>query len=1029
MKKARIWSTLGLIFITVLSAIQYIFLRNVPDSVSTFAFLCITNLLGFAILGATQLKKLFTVKRKTVLKGMLAALELTGFNFFLLLGSRNMDSVIISSVVSMYFVFITPLLLLCRKKVNFLSAIASVIAIIALLLMFGADTDALFSSFDVFYLLAADLFFAAYVVTISLMGGNEDSVQLTLTQMLFAVVFALAGWFIESRMGHGTFALPTDKRFWISACFIGIAIRAVYGLIQIAAQKHVPAINASLIFSSEIIITLILNPLLCKLFGTEYMPATVYNIVGCVLFLIATLLVDETFMAKLGFGDLEAEPLVDENGKTIRQSSVSKKMVVTTLSFALITLILTSVVSLTAIHFIRSSAVDNSTKLGDNASTVSSEALTDELESEMLRQTDDKAALAESRLRAYSVSTVYAGSYATSLYADPANYPDREVAVPDPANKGSWVMQRTLASEDIDYADLEAESRLLGNMADIFGTVVENNNAIATVYMGTESGLLISYDRNSDVEAAENGENYYEYRGSEWYEMAKNCDGYAFTAPYVDSYGRGLTITCVAPFYQPDGSFYGCVAMDILVDDLNNSLVNDGIVEPSVASMIDADGKVIAGKYLNESGDDVYITKNFPGNNLFPVANMILKKNNGLSVTGKDDGAVYIAYATVESTGWTLCIESPISHIIAPAKEIRDSINENTGNVVSSVEQGIKQIVEDCLILSAVILLLATFLTGRISRRISDPLKKLEEDVRTISRGELDYRTQVKTNDEIGSLASSFNSMTDSIQKYMVDLKEITSKEERIATELAFATKIQADMLPCEFPAFPGRTEFDIYATMTPAKEIGGDFYDYFLLDDDHIALVIADVSGKGVPAALFMMMAKTLIKTRAQMGGTPAEILHDVNEQLLENDKAELFVTVWFAIVDLTTGEGVETNAGHEHPALRHKDGAFELVKTKHSPAVSVMNGIRFKQNEFKLEPGDRLFVYTDGAPEATNAENEMFGGERLIDSLNRRSGGDITELLTGLKRDIDEFVGEAPQFDDVTMLCFDFFGKQTNE
>ena len=231
-------------------------------------------------------------------------------------------------------------------------------------------------------------------------------------------------------------------------------------------------------------------------------------------------------------------------------------------------------------------------------------------------------------------------------------------------------------------------------------------------------------------------------------------------------------------------------------------------------------------------------------------------------------------------------------------------------------------------------------------------------------------------------------------------------------------------MLPRIFPAFPDRKEFDLYASMDPAKEVGGDFYDFFLVDDDHIALVMADVSGKGVPAALFMVIAKTLIKNRAQLGESPAEILKNVNEQLCEGNEAELFVTVWLAVIEISTGRGLAANAGHEHPVIRRADGKYELVTYRHSPAVAAMEGTKFREHPFEMYPGDRLFVYTDGVPEATNAENELFGAERMLAALNRDPDASPEELLHTVRKEIDAFVGDAPQFDDITMMSFCYNG-----
>ena len=304
-------------------------------------------------------------------------------------------------------------------------------------------------------------------------------------------------------------------------------------------------------------------------------------------------------------------------------------------------------------------------------------------------------------------------------------------------------------------------------------------------------------------------------------------------------------------------------------------------------------------------------------------------------------------------------------------------------------------------------------------------LAKFTEEI-TGASGITDKRSDIRTGDEIESLNNSFNYMLDELGVYINNLSRVTAEKERIGAELSIATQIQADMLPRIFPAFPERKEFDLYATMTPAKEVGGDFYDFFLVDDDHIGLVMADVSGKGVPAALFMVIAKTLIKNRAQQGESPAEILNHVNEQLCEGNEAELFVTVWLAVIEISTGKGLAANAGHEHPVIRRADGRYELIVYRHSPAVAAMDITRFREHEFELHPGDRLFVYTDGVPEATNAQNELFGADRMLAALNRNPDASPKELLQNVRTDIDAFVGDAPQFDDITMLSFCYDGTE---
>lgn len=324
-----------------------------------------------------------------------------------------------------------------------------------------------------------------------------------------------------------------------------------------------------------------------------------------------------------------------------------------------------------------------------------------------------------------------------------------------------------------------------------------------------------------------------------------------------------------------------------------------------------------------------------------------------------------------------------------------------------------------------------------ISRYFIRPVVSIANEAENFAGNEgwsLSTLEAFNTGDEIELLAKSILKMQKNMFEYMDDSINKAINLKKVRTELNLAKSIQADMLPSIFPESTKRNNFDLDASMTPAKEVGGDFYDFFFIDDNHLALVIADVSGKGVPAALFMVIAKTLIKDRANINlsgedYSPARILKYVNEQLCENNKNELFVTVWLAIIDMQTGEAISANAGHEYPAICRKDEKYELIKDKHSPAVATIEGIKFRDQEFKLNPGDSLFVYTDGVTEATNADGELFGEQRLVDALNRDEKASASDILKHVREDVDEFVGNAPQFDDLTMVCFKYYGKDGND
>ena len=306
--------------------------------------------------------------------------------------------------------------------------------------------------------------------------------------------------------------------------------------------------------------------------------------------------------------------------------------------------------------------------------------------------------------------------------------------------------------------------------------------------------------------------------------------------------------------------------------------------------------------------------------------------------------------------------------------------------------------------------------------------KPLTKSVRTmkdsVKEGQV-VNTDIHTGDEIEELATAFEDMNRDLIGYIDENTRITAEKERIDTELNLATNIQAGMLPDKFPAFPDRKDFDIYASMTPAKEVGGDFYDFFLIDENRLGIVMADVSGKGVPAALFMMHSKILLKSYTLMKQTPKAALEEVNRQICENNPEDMFVTVWLGVLDLKTGVFTAANAGHEKPAVKQPGGSFELYMDKHGIMVGYMDSIRYRKYELTLEKGSKLFLYTDGVAEATNAQEELFGTDRMIEALRTAEDKSPKDILAAVNAAVDEFVGEAPQFDDLTMLCIEYNGE----
>lgn len=331
-----------------------------------------------------------------------------------------------------------------------------------------------------------------------------------------------------------------------------------------------------------------------------------------------------------------------------------------------------------------------------------------------------------------------------------------------------------------------------------------------------------------------------------------------------------------------------------------------------------------------------------------------------------------------------------------------------------------------------VLFILVSLLLMYIYLKAIRPLSKVEAGVQAYMENKdsnivSEKMSRIKVRNEIGRVADRFSDLAQEIDRHTNEILKLNSEKERIATELSLATNIQSSMLPDKFPAFPDRKEFDIFASMDPAKEVGGDFYDFFLIDDDHLAMVIADVSGKGVPAALFMMSSMILLNDHALMGGTPAEILDRINKQICKTNKAHMFVTVWLGILEISTGKLTASSAGHEFPMI-NTNGKFEVLRDKHGMPVGAFKKAKYKDYELTFKKGDSIFLYTDGVAEATDADNQLFGTDRTLAALNENPDAAPEELLKNVRAAVDAFVKDAPQFDDITMLGFRYFGKEEN-
>ena len=638
--------------------------------------------------------------------------------------------------------------------------------------------------------------------------------------------------------------------------------------------------------------------------------------------------------------------------------------------------------------------------------SISSKTMIKEMEANVTSIVADKVYIAELGLKAYSDYISEFSKLVSTIYENPEKFPKKTV---NPIDKEVWEeyrLQRNLASTDYKLKDVEEEMSLLANLETQWWLLMESyGDYVSSAYLGTESGFLLSYDKYSYLaDISPDGEVYFDFLQRTWYKAAKEANGFIFTDLSQDYFGRGLTLTCAAPFYNK-GKFAGVVAMDILVGDLQKSVIDVDLGKGTYAFLVDdSNGSIIASPYIDKRQTEFENIKD-ETNEYYPFSENILSGESGLSLYGD----TYVAYAPINVAKWVFCIKIPRELILEP---------------VYSMDTLIIRIIIIFIIIFILVQIVSFFVVKRTANQITVPIRDLKYDVEEISGGNLDYVARVEGNDEISDLANAFNNMTLSIKNYINDLTSLTAEKERIGAELNVATHIQSSMLPSIFPAFPNDKRFDIYATMDPAKEVGGDFYDFFMIDDKHIAIVVADVSGKGIPAALFMVIGKTLIKDHTGMERNLTDVFYEVNNMLCESNSENLFITAFEAVINIETGRLTYVNAGHEMPYIYRKGKDWTAYQMKPGFVLAGMENMKFTGGEITLEPGDKIFQYTDGVTEATNSNNELYGMDRLKIVLDANSGKTMHELLKVVKEDIDKFVGEAPQFDDITMLGFEFKG-----
>ena len=631
---------------------------------------------------------------------------------------------------------------------------------------------------------------------------------------------------------------------------------------------------------------------------------------------------------------------------------------------------------------------------------------------------------------------VYLADYAEHIISNPGDFDPHPYSGPDPSKEGELSM-KVIFADGVDPSDRKVASKvsLLANMSDVMISLCKAYDA-ATVYVAMPEGAHISVSRDSLGWFESDGKvKNYDPRTRGWYQKAAEAGELVFSDGEYDAVTGVYCIECAEPIYGPDGSLQAVVGADLFLDEMQKTM-QDSSVEGEYYLLVNQLGHVV----LTPENDDFPMAEEDKTNDLrnskigllAQVTKEALDGNTtGIYLGELSNGTYYITASPIETTGWTLISAYNVEVSGQPAAILQNKLNEIQGETIIAYHQAKDR--TRFYAIGGLIILMAMILAGAVvlGSRIVDPLNSMTKKISELSETNRVFKMEdeFRTGDEVQKLAESFADISERTVQYMETVLQVTAEKERIGAELSLANAIQSNMLPHIFPAFPTRHEFDIYASMDPAKEVGGDFYDYFLIDDDHLCMVMADVSGKGVPAALFMMASKIILQSVAMLGSHPAEILNKTNEAICSNNEAEMFVTVWLGILDIPTGRLVAANGGHEYPCIKRPGGKFEIFRDKHALVLGAMDDTVYSEYEMTLEPGTKLFLYTDGLPEASDPDNVLYGMERMVDALNEDPDADPEQILKRVRRRVDEYVREAEQFDDLTMLCFEYIGDQPKE
>ena len=744
-----------------------------------------------------------------------------------------------------------------------------------------------------------------------------------------------------------------------------------------------------------------------------------------------------------------------------KRNSILHKMIRILLGSNLVVILVMVIIAFYGLGLALYKAEEMGNRLGEVSYRNSSDLLMKQGQEELMYITGDNAKI----INLYMVSNVFAveaiAHEARELYQHPELYSPKNVALPDKEKIQPLKIYLQHGGE-VNPDDYRHEIDLMANIESLLVLLMEGNDMVKSFFITSHHNFTMSVDEPYDVE--DNKENIpkdvYEAVEADWYKQAVAQGDTIFTDVRMFTFSNEPGLFCASPYYDDNGSLLGVASMEISLKNLRILVKDINLPNGGFCFALDKKGRVILSSQSEayEAGTEMELPVDLKKDirtadnlGLARIAQEMTLGHKGIQLAEIDGEEYFVAYAPIECTEWGFATAFAKDDVISPVEKNRENIEQLTADLIADMERNIHFIIL-FMVLSILVLLLCVIKIGqRVSGKFVASIQKLTDGVRDITKraiigtlhdfgdladegnkstdNSLAQRVEIHSGDEIEELADCFNFMTEELEGYMDTLVAETAEKERIATELTLAHDIQMGVLPHKFPPFPEHREFILYASMYSAKEVGGDFYDFYMVDDHHLVVTIADVSGKGVGAAMFMAISKTILKnlllTRQNM--TLSQIMAHANNQLEADNTARMFVTVFIGILDIRTGRFEYVNGGHNPSLIYDKDrGEFRYLDVETNFVLAGRKNITYESQSIILKPGDSLFMYTDGVTEAMNATEELYGEERLLAALNKSSNtDDPTALLGEIAGLVADFVGEAEQSDDITMLGLNYLGS----